>query len=292
MERSCSCLATLSQIPRSTWRCRRRSLPSSCTRSPAPPSTADCRTSSGFLGNRLWLWFPQAAGSPTLESAVGRSALAEGSKRSRQPRKTAFPLPQALSVHARVPMQRLARQQRWRRDRLPVHPARTNGHARGRVSGGWTCWVLPGRLGYEGSVRTCTCCWWRRGQSPEIRLPQNSTPPTRQKSSSLLAEDTIKVGELVWNCLTLLAGYVYLWSIAISHVTLHQLDSLYTAGCCGGSPTWSIAAEEDVTTTRLTDGACSLIDRNIPVVPLMAGSRQSCTGSLKCSLYGDAVWTT
>jgi hypothetical protein len=45
----------------------------------------------------------------------------------------------------------------------------------------------------------------------------------------------------------------------------------------------SIAADDDVTTTRLTVGACAWIDCRMLVVPLIAGSRQSLTGSSKCS---------
>lgn len=55
----------------------------------------------------------------------------------------------------------------------------------------------------------------------------------------------------------------------------HLLSS-YTFSCFSGL---RIAAEDDVTTTRLTDGPYALIDLRIPVVPLMAGSRKSLTGS-------------
>lgn len=40
-----------------------------------------------------------------------------------------------------------------------------------------------------------------------------------------------------------------------------------------------IAAEDEVMTTRLTEGPCALMDLRMPVVPLMAGSRKSVTGS-------------
>jgi hypothetical protein len=40
-----------------------------------------------------------------------------------------------------------------------------------------------------------------------------------------------------------------------------------------------IAADDEVMTTRFTDGAYALIDLRMPVVPLMAGSRKSLTGS-------------
>jgi hypothetical protein len=53
-----------------------------------------------------------------------------------------------------------------------------------------------------------------------------------------------------------------------------------------------MAADEDVMTTRLTLGANALIDLRIPVVPLMAGSRHSFTGSFQVNWYGDAVCTT
>jgi len=53
-----------------------------------------------------------------------------------------------------------------------------------------------------------------------------------------------------------------------------------------------MAADEDVRTTLFTVGACALMDLRIPVVPLMAGSRKSLTGSLTLRWYGDAVWMT
>ena len=48
------------------------------------------------------------------------------------------------------------------------------------------------------------------------------------------------------------------------------------------TPHHPTAAEDEVMTTRLTDGAYALTDLRIPVVPLMAGSRQSLTGSSQC----------
>lgn len=40
-----------------------------------------------------------------------------------------------------------------------------------------------------------------------------------------------------------------------------------------------MAAEDEVMTTRFTDGPYALIDLRMPVVPLMAGLRKSLTGS-------------
>lgn len=53
-----------------------------------------------------------------------------------------------------------------------------------------------------------------------------------------------------------------------------------------------MAAEDEVMTTRRTDDAWALMDLRMPVVPLMAGSRKSFTGSWTSRWYGDAVCTT
>lgn len=89
--------------------------------------------------------------------------------------------------------------------------------------------------------------------------------------------------------LTLLAVYAFSGFKASSQVNGAHLLSSYTFSCFHG---FIIAADEDVITTRLTLGAYALIDLRIPVVPLMAGSRKSFTGSLTWKLYGEAVCTT
>jgi hypothetical protein len=43
---------------------------------------------------------------------------------------------------------------------------------------------------------------------------------------------------------------------------------------------FTIAANDDVMTTRFTEGAFFLIDFKIPVVPMIAGSRRSCLVSV------------
>lgn len=53
-----------------------------------------------------------------------------------------------------------------------------------------------------------------------------------------------------------------------------------------------MAANEDVKTTRLTDGACAAITLSIDVVPLIAGSRTSSIGLVKVVVKGEAVWRT
>ena len=64
--------------------------------------------------------------------------------------------------------------------------------------------------------------------------------------------------------------------MASSQVTGFQFCSLYTFGCFFA---FTIAAKEDVMTTRFTDGAEALMALRIPVVPLIAGSKKSFTGS-------------
>ena len=53
-----------------------------------------------------------------------------------------------------------------------------------------------------------------------------------------------------------------------------------------------MAANDEVMTTRLTEGALALIALRIPVVPLIAGSRISFTGSVNLKWNGEAVWIT
>lgn len=89
--------------------------------------------------------------------------------------------------------------------------------------------------------------------------------------------------------LTLLAVYAFSGLKASSQVNGAHLLSSYIFSCFHG---FIIAADEEVMTTRLTLGAYALIDLRMPVVPLIAGSRKSFTGSLTWKLYGDAVWTT
>lgn len=45
-------------------------------------------------------------------------------------------------------------------------------------------------------------------------------------------------------------------------------------------------------TTRFTVGALALIALRIPVVPLIAGSRISLSGSVNLKWNGEAVWIT
>lgn len=75
----------------------------------------------------------------------------------------------------------------------------------------------------------------------------------------------------------LLARYpIIAFSCASSCVIGFQSSSEYT--CPGQKPLlpFTIAANEDVITTCLTDGALFLIDLRIPVVPITAGSIRSC----------------
>lgn len=93
---------------------------------------------------------------------------------------------------------------------------------------------------------------------------------------------------LCWR-LALLAGYAYSGFRASSQVKGAHLLSSYTRSCFHGL---MIAADDEVMTIRFTLGAYALMDLRIPVVPLIAGSRKSFTGSSTLKLYGEAVWIT
>jgi hypothetical protein len=86
--------------------------------------------------------------------------------------------------------------------------------------------------------------------------------------------------------LTLLALYVWDGFKPSSHVTGFQFFSLYTFSC---ALILTIDANEDVTTTLFTDGAWALIAFRIPVVPLIAGSKKSLTGSFTRKWNGLAA---
>ena len=75
---------------------------------------------------------------------------------------------------------------------------------------------------------------------------------------------------------TLLVLYVFSGSLASPQLYGAQYDSSYTLAWFS---VFRMADDEEVTTTRLMLGALALIDLSSPVVPLIAGSRNSLTGS-------------
>lgn len=86
----------------------------------------------------------------------------------------------------------------------------------------------------------------------------------------------------------MLAVYAILgFFTASSQLTGFHDVSSYTVTPAAGL---SIATNDEVSTILLTDGAYALADFKTPVVPLIAGSSMSVTGSLNTDVNGDAVW--
>src|ERR1700712_5234175 len=95
---------------------------------------------------------------------------------------------------------------------------------------------------------------------------------------------TVKLGfsfsrksQAAFSANVLLARYPWMGlSDACSSVIGFQSSSEYV--CSGQNPlsALTMAAKDDVITTRLTVGALFLIDFKMPVVPIMAGSSRSC----------------